>query len=442
MKKYLVGGAVRDKLLGKIPNDLDYVIVGSSPVEMIALGYVQVGADFPVFLHPVTKDEYALARKEKKTGSGYLDFETTFDKSITLEDDLLRRDLTINALAEDENGLIIDPYNGVKDLKDKKLRHVSIAFKDDPLRILRVARFCAKMPEFKIAEDTLLMLREMVRNGEANNLTKERMWKEMEKAFISEKPSRFIEALDEIGMLEIILPEIKRMQRIPQREDYHAEGDVYIHTLMVLDEATKLSKDLPDEDKILVRMSALLHDVGKAYTKNSLLYNEDGSILGSHNGHDSLALVKEKIDNISDRLCFPNNIKVFCIDIASMHQRLHSLKVMSPSGVTRMFNQLSIKQKTENGKEMRYINNFIMSCHADSLGRLLKKDGVVSLPPKDYPQGELFIKYFNEYSNCKNEIADWLDKYVKRNDRQPKGETIKTQVNQIRISKIKKIKPI
>lgn len=440
MNKYLVGGAVRDKMLGKTPNDLDYVVVGSTPADMINLGYEQVGADFPVFLHPETKDEYALARTERKTGNGYLDFETVFDKSITLEDDLLRRDLTINAMAEDQNGLIIDPYNGLEDLKNKQLRHVSESFKDDPLRILRVARFCAKMPDFKIADDTLLMLREMVKNGEANNLKKERIWKEIEKAFTSEKPSRFIEALDEIGVLKTIFPEIKKMQGVPQRDDYHAEGDVYVHTLMVLDKATELSSDSLDEDKLFVRMSALLHDIGKAYTKNSLLYNEDGTVLGSHNGHDGLELVKDKLEVIAERLCFPTNIKVFCVDVASGHQKLHSLKIMSPSGINRMFNQLAIKQKTENGCEMKYVNNFIMSCHADSLGRLLKKDGIVSLPPQDYPQGELFIKYFNEYSNCKTEIADWLKKYEERNNKKPLGEVIKTQVNQIRISKIKKAK--
>lgn len=442
MKTYLVGGAVRDKLLGKNPNDLDYIVVGSSPEEMIALGYDQVGADFPVFLHPESKDEYALARTERKTGNGYLDFETVFDKSITLEDDLLRRDLTINAMAQDENGVIIDPYNGMKDLKNKKLRHVSVAFKEDPLRILRVARFCAKMPEFTIADDTLLMLKEMIKKGEANNLKRERIWKEFEKAFTSSKPSRFIEALDEIGALQIILPEIKKMQGVPQRDDYHAEGDVYVHTLMVLDEATKLSKDLPDEDKILVRMSALLHDVGKAYTKHSLLYNEDGSVLGHHHGHDGIDIVKSKINVIAERLCFPTNIKVFCVDVAFGHQKLHSLKVMSPAGINKMFNELSIKQKTETGKEMRYVNNFVMSCHADSLGRLIKKDNIVSLPPKDYPQGDLFIKYFNEYSNCKSELASWMEKYIERNDKKPQGETIKSRLNQIRVSKIKKIKPL
>lgn len=441
MKTYMVGGAVRDTVLGKKPSDIDYVVVGATPEEMFKLGFEQVGADFPVFLHPETKDEYALARTEKKTGKGYLDFETEFSPNVTLEDDLLRRDLTINAMAMDENGNIVDPYNGLKDIKEKKLRHVSEAFKDDPLRILRVARFCAKMPDFTIAEETLNMLKEMVKNGEANNLKKERIWKEIEKGFLSSKPSKFIEALDQIGVLGLILPDIKKMQNIPQRDDYHAEGDVYVHTLMVLDEASELSKDLPDEDKMLVRMSALLHDIGKAYTPESLLYHEDGSVKGNHFGHDGLEIVKEKIEVLAKNICMPTNIKVFCIDAAYVHQRVHGIKAMSPSGITRMFNELAIRQKSENGKEMRYVNNLLMTCHADSLGRRLKVNNIITLPEKDYPQKDLFIKYFNEYYNYSNELQDWIKKYKERNDKQPDGLSIKAQVNQIRVSKIKKVKP-
>lgn len=441
MKVFTVGGAVRDKLLGVEPNDIDYVVVGSTPEEMLSLGYEKVGADFPVFLHPETKDEYALARIELKTGSGYLDFNTFFDPTITLEDDLLRRDLTINAMAMDDNNVLFDPYNGSQDIKDKKIRHVSDSFKDDPLRILRVARFCAKMPDFTIANETLVMLQKMIENGEANNLKKERIWKELEKVMTSKKPSRFFEALDEIGALQIIFPEIKKMQGVPQRMDYHAEGDVYVHTLMVIDEATKLSENSSNEDKVLVRMSALLHDIGKAFTSLDLLYNEDGSVKGSHNGHDGIEVVKPLINKMAERLSIPNNVKVFCLDVAFIHQRVHNLKVMSAKGVTRMFNDLAIKQKSETGKEMNYVDNLLMSCYADSIGRKIMVNNVILDAPTDYPQAEIFRKCFNEYSNCSIELKKWIQDYSDRNSKQPEGLVIKDRLNSIRVTKIKGIKP-
>lgn len=441
MKKYIVGGAVRDKLLGKTPNDIDYVVVGATPEEMLAQGFEEVGADFPVFLHPVTRDEYALARTERKTGLGYTDFVTKFDKTITLEDDLMRRDLTVNAMAQDENGVIIDPFGGQKDLKAKKLRHVSEAFKDDPLRILRVARFCAKMKGFTIADETKTMLQDMVVNGEIDYLKPERIWKEFEKAMVSDDPARFLEALDELGALKVILPEIHKMKGIPQRRDYHAEGDVYIHVLMVLREATELSKDLPDRDKMLVRMSALLHDIGKAYTPHHLLYDENGAEKGSHFGHDDEKLVTSKIKKISERMRMPKDIETFCIDVAMMHQRIHTISKMSPKGITKMFNELNIRQKAGPGNEDRYINNFLMSCYADSLGRKVLENGVVANPPVEYPQQDLFRKYFKEYSNCSTELQSWIKAYTERNEKAPAGELIKDNLHSIRVSKIGKVKP-
>lgn len=441
MKKYIVGGAVRDKLLGKTPNDIDYVVVGATPEEMLAQGFEEVGADFPVFLHPVTRDEYALARTERKNGLGYTDFVTKFDKTITLEDDLMRRDLTVNAMAQDENGVIIDPFGGQKDLKAKKLRHVSEAFKDDPLRILRVARFCAKMKGFTIADETKTMLQDMVENGEIDYLKPERIWKEFEKAMVSDDPARFLEALDELGALKVILPEIHKMKGIPQRRDYHAEGDVYIHVLMVLREATELSKDLHDRDKMLVRMSALLHDIGKAYTPHHLLYDENGAEKGSHFGHDDEKLVTSKIKKISERMRMPKDIETFCIDVAMMHQRIHTISKMSPKGVTKMFNELNIRQKAGPGNEERYISNFLMSCYADSLGRKVLENGVVANPPVEYPQQDLFRKYFKEYSNCSTELQSWIKAYTDRNDKAPAGELIKDNLHSIRVSKIGKVKP-
>lgn len=441
MKKYIVGGAVRDKLLGKTPNDIDYVVVGSTPEEMLELGFEEVGADFPVFLHPITRDEYALARTERKNGLGYTDFVTKFDKTITLEDDLLRRDLTVNAMAQDENGVIIDPFGGQKDLKAKKLRHVSEAFKDDPLRILRVARFCAKMKGFTMADETKTMLQDMVANGEIDHLKPERIWKEFEKAMVSDDPARFLEALDEVGALKVILPEIHKMKGIPQRRDYHAEGDVYIHVLMVLREATELSKDLPDRDKMLVRMSALLHDIGKAYTPAHLLYDEYGAEKGSHFGHDDEKLVTSKIQKISERMRMPKDIEGFCIDVAMMHQRVHTISKMSPKGITKMLNELNIRQKAGPGNEERYINNFLMSCYADSLGRKVLENDMVVDPPVEYPQQDLFRKYFKEYANCSTELQSWIKEYSARNDKAPQGELIKDKLHSIRVNKITQSKP-
>jgi len=441
MKKYIVGGAVRDKLLGKTPNDIDYVVVGSTPEEMLAQGFEQVGADFPVYLHPVTRDEYALARTERKNGLGYNDFTTKFDKTVTLRDDLERRDFTINAMAEDEHGNIYDPFNGKKDIEDKKLRHVSPAFGDDPLRILRLARFYAKLDGYTIAPETKDLAIKMVENGEIDNLTPERIWKEFEKVMVSDNPARFLEALDEIGALKIILPEIHKMKGIPQRRDYHAEGDVYIHVLMVLKEASELSKDLPDRDKMLVRMSALLHDIGKAYTPHHLLYDENGAEKGSHFGHDDEKLVTSKIKKISERMRMPKDIETFCIDVAMMHQRIHTISKMSPKGITKMFNELNIRQKAGPGNEDRYINNFLMSCYADSLGRKVLENGRVANPPVEYPQQDLFRKYFKEYSNCSNELQSWIKAYTERNEKAPAGELIKDNLHSIRVSKIGKVKP-
>lgn len=441
MKKYIVGGAVRDKLLGKKPNDIDYVVVGSTPEEMIELGFEEVGADFAVFLHPITRDEYALARTERKNGFGYTDFVTNIDKNITLEDDLSRRDLTINAMAEDENGIIIDPFGGRRDLATKTLRHVSPAFSDDPLRILRLARFYAKLDGYTIAPETLLLAKTMVANGEIDHLKPERIWKEFEKAMTSDNPSRFLESLDDMGALRVILPEIHKMKGVPQRKDYHAEGDVYIHVLMVLTEAALLSKDLPERDQMLVRMSALLHDIGKAYTPAHLLYDEYGAEKGSHFGHDDERLVTEKIKVIAERMRMPKEIEVFCIDVAMMHQRIHTISKMSPKGITKMLNELNIRQKAGPGNEERYINNFLMSCYADSLGRKVLENGVAVDPPVEYPQQDLFRKFFKEYANCSTELQSWIKEYTARNDKKPEGEIIKDKLHSIRVNKITQSKP-
>ena len=265
MKTYLVGGAVRDELLGYPYKERDWVVVGATVDEMLAAGFQQVGKDFPVFLHPETKEEYALARTERKTAAGYKGFDVHASPDVTLEEDLVRRDLTINAIAKDEHGEVIDPYHGVGDIEERLLRHVSSAFSEDPVRILRIARFLARYAHlgFSIADETMQLMRTMVDNGEVDALVPERVWQEMHKALTERTPSRFIEVLRECGALARILPELDALFGVPQPEEHHPEIDTGIHTLLVLQQACKLSDDAD------VRFAALMHDLGKGTTPPS-----------------------------------------------------------------------------------------------------------------------------------------------------------------------------
>lgn len=433
MKIYLVGGAVRDKLLGKNPKDLDYVVTGSSEYEMLELGYTQVGADFPVFLHPETKDEYALARIERKNGNGYNGFACDFNKNVKLEDDLSRRDLTINSMAMDSNGVLYDPFNGKKDLENKILRHTTEAFKEDPLRILRICRFAARYVDFEIHEDTKDLMREMIKNGEIDHLTKERVWKELEKVLVEEKPSRFFNYMNEVGGLVKILPDIYNMIGVPQREDYHAEGDVFVHTMLVIDESAKLTKDLTKEEKIEINAATLFHDIGKTKTKKELLYNEDGSIKGSHNGHDDIEIVKPMMEKIKKDLKMPNNVFKICLDTALIHQNVHSIKLISEKGLIRMFNKYKLKNK---GGE-NYIKKLMIACHADSMGRYLNIDGKLKKASKKYIQKELFLKYYKEYE--KVIVSDWIEDYKVKKEEFPRPDLIQSELHRRRINALKKI---
>ena len=438
MKIYLVGGAVRDEILGIPSNDKDYVVVGSSPEEMKSFGFEQVGKDFPVFLHPETKDEYALARTERKSGQKHTDFEFDWGSSITLEDDLLRRDLTINAIAKSKDGDYIDPYGGIKDIENKILRHVSDSFKDDPLRILRVARFAAKNPDFKIAEETKEFMVNMVKNGELNHLTPERVWKEMEKALVSEEPANFIDALDQVGALEIVLPEIKAMQGVPQRSDYHAEGDVYIHNQMVLREATKLTQSMDKDEKGLIRFAALCHDFGKTKTPEDYLYNEDGTVKGSHFGHEKRELVEPMLNKFCERLKIPNKYKKIALDVAVHHQRLHGIKNSTAKKITKMLNEISPSQKADKRGGDHYLNMMIIACEADAYGRFnMGPDKKISKPPREYPQGDILRESYKAYQNIKESLSDWMRTYEERNEKKPDGELIKLKVHEARVSSIK-----
>lgn len=307
LKSYVVGGAVRDALLGLPVQDRDHVVIGATPEQMLAQGFVPVGKDFPVFLHPKTHEEYALARTERKTGAGYKGFVFHTDPSVTLEQDLVRRDLTINAIARDEHGGLIDPFNGQRDLQDGVFRHVSAAFEEDPVRILRVARFAARFSvaphAFVVAPETMALMKSMVVAGEVDALVPERVWQEISRGLMEQKPSRMFDVLRECGALERLLPELDALWGVPQPAKFHPEIDTGVHIMLVIDYAAQQGMSLP------IRFAALMHDLGKGTT--------DPAIWPRHHGHEErgIALVK----NVCDRLKVPSD----CRDLAIMTARDH-----------------------------------------------------------------------------------------------------------------------
>ena len=313
MQIYLVGGAVRDSLLNYPSSENDWVVVGATPKQMTDQGFKPVGQDFPVFIHPHTSEEYALARTERKSGQGYKGFEFYASTDVSLEEDLIRRDLTINAIAQDNDGNIIDPYGGQKDLEKKLLRHVSDAFTEDPLRVLRVARFAARYHHlgFSIANETLDLMKSIVADGEMSFLVAERVWKETSRALSEQSPQVFIKVLRDCGALNALFPEIDGLFGVPQRADYHPEVDTGTHTLMALEQSVKLS------DSNAVRFSVLVHDLGKALTPDS--------VLPSHTGHEKSGLPLVKA--LCDRLTVPNSHRQLAMAVTEYH--LHSHKALS-----------------------------------------------------------------------------------------------------------------
>jgi tRNA nucleotidyltransferase (CCA-adding enzyme) len=303
MKIYVVGGAVRDRLLGLPVRDRDYVVVGATPDEMIARGFTPVGKDFPVFLHPSTHEEYALARTERKTAPGYQGFAFHTAPDVTLEQDLLRRDLTINAIAQAEDGSLVDPYHGLKDLEAKIFRHVSPAFAEDPVRILRVARFAARFSEFTVAPETNALMRQMVEAGEVDALVPERVWQELSRGLMESKPSRMFKVLGNCGALARIIPELEALWGVPQAAQHHPEIDTGVHVMMVIDVAARNSYSLP------VRFAALMHDLGKGATPTSEWPR--------HQGHEARS--EKLVDAVCKRLKVPND----CRGLALMTAREH-----------------------------------------------------------------------------------------------------------------------
>ena len=348
MQIYIVGGAVRDELLGRPNADRDYVVVGATPEIMLAQGFRPVGKDFPVFLHPKSQEEYALARTERKSGHGYHGFTFHAAADVTLEEDLARRDLTINAMAQGDDGLIVDPFHGQRDLQAKILRHVGPAFAEDPVRILRIARFAARFSDFSIAPETMQLMRGMVSNGEVDHLVAERVWQELAKGLMEDKPSRMFEVLRECGALARLLPEVDALFGVPQRADYHPEIDCGIHTMMVIDQSALRGFALP------VRFAALTHDLGKATTP--------ADVLPRHIGHEERSV--QLTEQLSARLRIPTDCRDLALIMARYHGNVHRSQELKPSTI------VSLLEKTDALRRPGRFQQLLEACVCDYTGRL------------------------------------------------------------------------
>lgn len=362
METYLVGGAVRDALLGRPVHDRDWVVVGATAEALINQGYRQVGKDFPVFLHPDSGEEYALARTERKTGAGYHGFSVDAGTHVTLEEDLLRRDLTINAIAQDQNGELTDPWHGQQDIRDKWLRHVSPAFAEDPVRILRTARFAARYAPlgFRVAEETNTLMRQMVDNGEANALIAERVWQELSRALLEPAPQAFFSTLRDCGALKVILPEVDALWGIPQRAEFHPEIDCGAHLLLCLEQAALAEADGP------TRYAVLCHDLGKATTPTELLPR--------HHGHEERSAVIAQ--SLSERLRAPTDWRTLATYTAQYHTHCHRASELRASTLLDTLMSADALRRPER------LERFLIACLCDARGRL----GFENSP---YPQADI-----------------------------------------------------
>ena len=360
METYLVGGAVRDTLLGIPVKDQDWVVVGATRELLLNEGYLQVGKGFPVFLHPHSKQQYALARTERKTAPGHTGFDFDASREVTLEQDLMRRDLTVNAMAEDGQGRIIDPYGGQDDIRDRVLRHVSPAFSEDPLRVLRVARFAARFAHlgFSVAQETLQLMQSMVSAGELDTLPEERVWQEVELAMKAATPAEFVRVLRQCGALAVILPEVDKLFGVPQPVQYHPEVDTGVHILLCLDQAARLSDDP------VVRYATLLHDVGKGIT--------DPDKWPSHIAHEMLGLKLQA--GITRRLRVPKEYAQLAALVCEHHTKLHRIRQLRPRTLLKLLEALDAIRRPER------LDKFLTACEADARGR-------TGLEDRDYPQG-------------------------------------------------------
>ncbi len=373
METYLVGGAVRDKLLDIPVKDEDWVVVGARSEDLLEMGYRQVGKGFPVFLHPETHQEYALARTERKIGPGHNAFDFDISEHVSLEEDLHRRDLTVNAMAESKSGKIIDPYGGQRDLTNKVLRHVSEAFSEDPLRVLRVARFAARFKDrgFVVADETMSLMTTMVASGELKTLVIERIWQEIELALATAAPQEFVSVLKQCGALAVILPEVDALFGVPQPEKYHPEIDTGVHVLMSLEQAAKLSDD------VAVRYATLVHDVGKAVTEKSKWPR--------HHGHETLGIRLQQ--SIAQRLRVPNGHAQLAALVCEHHTKLHRLEQLRPSTLLKLLESLDAMRQPER------LERFLLACEADARGRTGFED-------REYPQRD----YLNAVLKAINQL--------------------------------------
>jgi len=362
MRSFRVGGAVRDALLGLPVNDTDWVVVGATPEDMIAAGYLPVGKDFPVFLHPRTREEHALARTERKTGRGYRGFAFHAAPNVTLEQDLARRDLTINAIAQASDGALIDPFGGQRDLRARVLRHVTEAFREDPVRILRVARFAARFHDFTLAPETMGLMRAMVAEGEADHLVPERVWQELARGLMEDHPSRMFDILRGCGALARVLPEVERLWGVPQRADYHPEVDTGVHNMMVLDMAARLRAPLP------VRFACLTHDLGKGTTPPE--------VLPRHIGHEQRSA--ELLKALCNRLRVPNECRELADVVAREHGNIHRSPEYGAPAVVRLLERCDAFRKPQRFEQV------LQACECDARGRL-------GLQEQPYPQRDRLL---------------------------------------------------
>ncbi|MBA0209748.1 multifunctional CCA addition/repair protein [Pectobacterium brasiliense] len=367
MKIYLVGGAVRDSLLGLPVTEKDWVVVGATPENLLEQGYQQVGKDFPVFLHPISRDEYALARTERKSGKGYTGFVCHAAPDVTLEQDLLRRDLTINAIARTERGDLIDPYHGRRDLENRVLRHVSDAFSEDPLRVLRVARFAARFAHlgFQIAEETMALMQKMAHEGELAYLTPERVWKETEKALGTSSPDVYFQVLRDCGALAVLFPEIDNLYGVPAPAKWHPEIDTGIHTMMTVAMAARLSPEID------VRFATLCHDLGKGLTPPELWPR--------HHGHGPAGV--KLVEALCQRLRVPNPIRDLAKLVAEYHDLVHTVQVLQPKTLLKLFDAIDVWRKPQR------LEQLALTSEADARGR-------AGFEENPYPQGDYLHEAF------------------------------------------------
>lgn len=401
MNRYLVGGAVRDRLLNLPVKEKDWVVVGATPEELLRQGYVTVGKDFPVFLHPETKEEYALARTERKSGKGYKGFEVNASPEVTLEEDLKRRDLTINAIAQTVDGTLIDPYGGQSDLQNKILRHVSPAFVEDPLRVLRVARFMARLAPlgFKIAPETMQLMQTIVANDEMEALTPERIWKECEKSLAAESPVAFLRTLRASGALKRILPEVDKLYGVPQPKMWHPEIDTGIHIEMALEMATQLTVD-PQ-----IRFAVLMHDVGKGVTPEALW--------PQHVGHEDLGV--ELIEAAATRLKIPNAYSELAILVSKYHTYTHRSDKLNPSTMLNVLERLDAFRRGDRFEQ------FLIACIADALGR-------GGFSEESYPQADILRQALI--------AAKRVDIKMLTSTKRFEGEALREAIRQVRVAAI------